>query len=110
MWGGRGKGRDNGSAARNDRYATRDDRYATRDKGSAVPDDGSVARDDGSTACYDGYGSLKKIGRRRVQGWVTMGVARATTTEIARQRVAGRATTNPTPRGCIASTVYKGED
>ena len=37
-----------------------------------------------------------------------MGVARATTTEIARQRVTGRATTGPTPCGRVASTVYKG--
>ena len=52
----------------------------------------------------------------------TTGAARATTTEIARQRlrsrdngswvgrqwVADRATTGPTPRGRVAATVYKG--
>ena len=31
-----------------------------------------------------------------------------TTAEIARRRVADRATTGPTPRGRIATTVYKG--
>ena len=53
---------------------------------------------------------------------MTTGVARATTAEIARQRlrsrddrsrvgirrVADRATTGPIPRGRVAATVYKG--
>ena len=68
--------------------------------GRAPRDDGSIVSDDGSAARDDGYGSLKKIGRqrvrntqRRIQGWPTTGVARATTAEIAQQLVARRATT-----------------
>ena len=71
-------------------------------------------RNDGFAARDDGYGSLKKIGRRRVrntrrqvQDWATTGVARAMTAEIARQWVTGRATVGPTPRGRVVSTVYK---
>ena len=76
MQGGRGKGRDDGSAPRDDEYAARDD-------GSAVPDDESAARDDGSTTRDDGYGSLKKTGDDGTQRSTT-GATRAMTVEIAR--------------------------
>ena len=39
--------------------------------GRAPRDDGYAACDDGSAARDDGYGSLKKIGRRWVQGRAT---------------------------------------
>ena len=105
---GAGRVTTTGCALRDDGCAARDDGSPTRDDGSATRDDGSTTRDDGSAACDDGYGSFKKIGRRWVQGWATTGVAQTTTAEIARRRVAGRATTGPTPRGRVASTVYKG--
>ena len=104
--GGCGKDRDDESTAR-------DDRYAARDNGFAVPNDGSAARD-------DRYGSLKKIGRRlvrnigrRVQGRATGDGrrrlrSRDDRSRIGRRRVPNRATTSPTPRGHVASTIYKG--
>ena len=62
MQGGRGKGRNDRSAPRDDGYAVRDDRSAPRDDGYAVRDDRSTVPDDGSAAHDDGYGSLKKNG------------------------------------------------
>ena len=55
--------------------------------------------DDGYRVGNDGYW----IGRPP-----TTGRGRARTAEIARPRITSRATTGPTPRGRIASTVYKG--
>ena len=115
MQGGCGKGRDDGSTPCDDGYAMHNDGSAVPDNRSAVRDDGLTARDDGSASRDDEYESLKINGRRRVrnvrrqvQGRVTTGVSRATTVEIARQRVARRATTGPTPRRHVAAIVYKG--
>ena len=49
-----------------------------------------------------------EIGQRRVSGGRQRVILRATMAEIVQRRVAGRAMMCPTPRGRVASTVYKG--
>ena len=53
---------------------------------------GRAPRDDGSTAHNDGYGSLKKTGRRRVRNTRRRVQGQATTAEIVQREVARRAT------------------
>ena len=74
--------------------ASHDDRSVVHDDRSVVRDNGYAARDNKSAARVDGYGNLKKIGRRRVcntrrrvQGRATTGHGRAHTAEIGRRQV-----------------------
>ena len=106
-----------GRAPRDDRSAAHDDGYAALDDGSALPDDGSAARNDGWHRATTGR-QLATTGMQRL----TTGTGSSddgccscddggdcvTTAEIARRRVAGWATTGPTPCGRVTAIVYKG--